>query len=414
MKIAIIGSGVSGLVAAYLLHRDHHITVYEAGDHVGGHANTVRVNGNGQTYGVDTGFVVFNEQAYPNFVKLLDRLEVASQPGEMSFSVQCEATELEYASRSLGTVFAQRGNLLRPSFYRMLMDIRRFFREAREVLEERYDPLTLGEYFRKNRYSRAFVNHHIIPMGSAIWSAPPGQFEEFPVKEFVRFFDHHGFLRIRDRSPWRTICNGSRQYVDALTKTFSDRVHVGTPVRRVRRFDDAVEVDTLRFGTERFDRVIMATHSDQALAVLQDPSDDEREILGAIPYQINETVLHSDASLMPTRRRAWASWNYFKPRSATGRTSITYCMNKLQALKAPEAMCVSLNRTDVIDPEKVIQRMTYHHPMFDSRSFDAQRKHDRINGVRRTHYCGAYWGYGFHEDGVRSALAACKPLGVGL
>jgi len=414
MKIAIIGSGVSGLVAAYLLHREHEITVFEAGDHIGGHANTIRVNGNGQAHDVDTGFVVFNEQAYPNFVKLLDQLGVASQPSEMSFSVQCASTGLEYASRSLDTVFAQRSNLLSPSFYRMLFDIRRFFREAREVLDERYEPLTLGEYLYKRGYSRSFVDQHIIPMGSAIWSAAPGQFEAFPAKEFVRFFDNHGFLQVRNRSPWRTIRGGSRQYVEAVTRSFRDRIHVQTPVTGVRRREDAVEVDTPRLGTERFDRVILATHSDQALGMLEDASDDERRILCAMPYQANDTVLHSDANLMPTRRKAWASWNYYKPKDANDRVSITYCMNRLQSLTATKDFCVTLNRSEAIDPDKVIKRMTYHHPVFDTRSFDAQKEHDRINGVRRTHYCGAYWGYGFHEDGVRSALAACKPLGVGL
>jgi predicted NAD/FAD-binding protein len=392
----------------------HQVTVYEANDRIGGHANTVSVPSNGRTYPVDTGFVVFNEPAYPNFVKLLKRLGVASQPSDMSFSVQCERSGMEYASASLDALFAQRRNLLKPSFYKILFDIRRFYRNAHEVLNGSSEELTLGDYLRHRKFSREFINGHIIPMGSAIWSAAPNKLADFPARHFVQFFDNHGFLKLRDRSPWRTIRGGSREYVSAISAPFKDRIRLQAPVRSVRRHETHVDMQTDAFGTERFDQVVLATHSDQSLAMLADATPAEREVLGAIPYQRNETVLHRDARLLPSYRKAWSSWNYYKPADERDCVSITYYMNKLQSLAADDAFCVSLNRNSQIDEEQVIRRMTYHHPAYDSRSFDAQRRFQEINGVRRTHFCGAYWGYGFHEDGVRSALNVCKHFGVEL
>lgn len=414
MRIAIIGTGVSGLVAAYVLNRAHDITVFEAADAPGGHANTVSVQAGERTIGVDTGFVVFNESAYPNFVKLLEQLGVASQPSDMSFSVQCAGSRLEYASHSLGGVFAQPSNILKPSFHRMLHDIRRFFRDSREVLSNGHGTMTLGDYLQERRYSRAFVQNHLIPMGSAVWSAKPSQFADFPVRQFVRFFDNHGFLQVRNRPGWRTVTGGSHRYVDAITATFRDRLRLNTPVRGVRRTEQGVEMRTDKHGVEHFDDVVIATHSDQALRMLDDPSDEERRVLGAIRYQANDTVLHTDARLLPTRRNAWASWNYFKPADPQDSVSITYCMNRLQSIESADPFCVTLNRTPAIETSRIIRRMNYEHPVYDMSAFDAQGKHDRISGVRHTHYCGAYWGYGFHEDGVRNALRVCARFGLEL
>ncbi|MCG8407829.1 MAG: FAD-dependent oxidoreductase [Phycisphaerales bacterium] len=416
MRIAIVGSGVSGLVAAYLLQRDHEITVFEADDRVGGHAHTVDVMSGNRRLGVDTGFMVFNEAAYPNFTKLMHRLGVQSQPSDMSFSVQCAATGLEYSSTSFDSLFAQRGNLLRPSFYRMLSDIRRFYRESREVLNGngRFERVTLGDYLRERRYSRAFIEHHIVPMGAAIWSSGPSRFETFPVRQFVRFFDNHSFLQVNNRIPWRTITGGSRSYVEAITRSFRDRIRVNTAVHGVRRHREFVELTTDAKLSDCFDCVVIAVHSDQALRMLADPSDLEQAVLGAIPYQRNDTVLHTDRQVLPMREKAWASWNYHRPRESSNRVSITYCMNKLQNFEAAAPYCVSLNRCPEIDPSRVVRRMVYHHPVFDHNSFAMQERHREINGVRRTYYCGAYWGYGFHEDGVRSALAVCEKFGRGL
>lgn len=413
MRIAIIGSGISGLVVAHLLHDEHDITVFEADGRLGGHAHTINVRHGDRRVGVDTGFVVFNEAAYPNFTRLLRHLRVESQLSDMSFSVQCARTGLEYGSTSVDSMFAQRGNLLRPSFYRMLADIRRFYRESREVLNGNgnFANVTLGDYLRDRRYSTAFIDHHIVPMGAAIWSGGAATIETFPIQQFIRFFDNHSFLQINDRSPWRTITGGSQRYVDAISQPFRDRVRLGTPVKSVRRFDDHVEVTTAARPTEKFDAVVMAVHSDQALRMLSDPTEAESSVLGAIGYQRNDTVLHTDRRMLPAREKAWASWNYYRPQESSDRVAMTYYMNKLQHIESPAPYCVSLNRCSDIDEKKVVRRMVYHHPIFDRHSFAAQSRHAEIDGVKRTHYCGAYWGYGFHEDGVRSALAVCEKFG---
>lgn len=416
MRIAIIGSGISGLVVAHLLHADHDITIFEADDRIGGHAHTVNVSTGDRRVGIDTGFMVFNEKAYPNFTELLSRLGVSSQQSDMSFSVHCAQSGLEYASTSVDALFAQRGNLLRPSFYRMLADIRRFYREAPEVLNgnSRFDGMTLGDYLHERRYSRAFIDQHIVPMGAAIWSSDASQLESFPVRPFVQFFDNHNFLQISDRPTWRTISGGSQTYVDAISRPFRDRVRLNAPVRSVCRRDDYVEITSDGRTNERFDRVVIAAHSDQALRMLADPTESERAILGAMRYQRNDTVLHTDARMLPKREKAWASWNYYRPQEPADHVSVTYCMNKLQNFSAPSPYCVSLNRCDAIDDSRVVRRLVYEHPVYDQASFDAQARHLEISGRHRTYYCGAYWGYGFHEDGVRSGLAVCRQFGRGL
>jgi predicted NAD/FAD-binding protein len=413
MRIAVIGSGIAGMVAAHLLAREHEITLFEAGGHVGGHTNTVEVELAGRSYAVDTGFIVFNERTYPNFIRLLDRFGVASRPTTMSFSVKCERSGLEYNGTSLNGLFAQRRNLLRPDFHRMVRDILRFYREARELLDRDDDDLTLGEYLAARRYSRQFVDWHIVPMGAAVWSADPVAMLEFPARSFVRFFDNHGFLQLLDRPAWRVVAGGSHSYIAPLIRSYRDGIRLRTPVRAVRRHPDHVVVSSAA-GAERFDHVVLATHSDQALALLADPSEREREILGAIAYQRNEAVLHTDASVLPRRRRAWAAWNYHLLDREGGPVAVTYAMNILQGFDAPEQLCVTLNRDDAIDPARVLRRITYHHPVFTPRSVAAQRRHAEISGLHRTHYCGAYWRHGFHEDGVWSGLAVGRAFGQGI
>jgi predicted NAD/FAD-binding protein len=414
MKIAVVGTGISGLVAAYLLGGEHELTLFEAGDYVGGHTNTIAVERFGRRYAVDTGFIVFNERTYPNFIRLLDQVGVASHPTTMSFSVRCERSGLEYNGTDLNRLFAQRRNLVRPSFYRMVRDILRFYREAPALLEEEDDGLTLGAYLERERYSRQFVDQHIIPMGAAVWSSEPRRMLAFPARHFVQFFSHHGFLSVSDRPRWRVVSGGSQQYVGPLTRRFADRIRLRCPVRTIARKRDGVRVTPWGGEPERFDAVVVATHSDQALALLADPSPAEREILGAIPYQRNETVLHTDARLLPHRRRAWAAWNYHILDPATQAVAVTYNMNLLQGIESPEPFCVTLNRSAAIDPAKVIARLTYHHPVYTAAGVAAQRRWDEVNGVNRTYFCGAYWGFGFHEDGVNSALAVARRFGLTL
>jgi len=419
MKIAIVGTGIAGNVAAHRLARDHDITVFEADARIGGHTNTVDVVMEGRRWSIDTGFIVFNDVTYPNFVALLDELGVASQPSDMSFSVSDQASGLEYNGRSLNTLFAQRRNLLRPSFHRMLLDVLRFNREAPALLEPGAGRVTLGEYLRAQGYSRGFVEHYILPMGAAIWSASPAGMARVPAAFFVRFFHNHGLLTVDGRPQWRVIRGGSKRYVERLVAGHRDRIRLNAPVHWIRRHPGYVEVKVRGAEVERFDRVFLACHSDQALRLLTDATPQEREVLGAIAYQRNEAVLHTDASLMPRRRRAWAAWNYHLPAGAgyagpdvadvgERKVTLTYNMNILQGLDAAAQFCVTLNDRGAIDPDRVIQRIDYAHPLFTERAVAAQQRHREINGARRTYYCGAYWRYGFHEDGVVSALDALR------
>ena len=409
MKIAVIGTGIAGNVAAYKLAQDHDITVYEADSRIGGHTNTVDVLAAGQTWAVDTGFIVFNDATYPNFIALLDELGVESQASDMSFSVRSERRPLEYNGASLNALFAQRRNLLKPSFYRMLIDILRFNREAIALLAEPENMVTLGDYLARNGYSDEFIEHYIVPMGAAIWSATPGGIRAVPAAFFIRFFHNHGLLSVKDRPTWRVIKGGSRNYLDKLVAGHRERIRLNAKVEWVRRHPEYIEVKAKGCGVETYDRVFMACHSDQALAALADPTRQERDVLGAIGYQQNEAVLHTDASMMPRKRRAWAAWNYHIPKDSAdldGKVTLTYNMNILQGLKAPVEFCVTLNHTHAIDPEKIIRVINYTHPVFTERAVAAQQHHRQINGARRTYYCGAYWRYGFHEDGVVSAMTA--------
>jgi len=410
MRIAVIGAGISGMVVTYLLSEDHDVVVFEANDYIGGHTNTIDVELNGANYPVDTGFIVFNQDTYPNFVKLMQQLGVAWQPSNMSFSVQSEKTDLEYSPSTLNSLFAQRRNLLRPSFYRMLMDAFRFRREVQEILRANDYETTLGAYLEGKGYSQTFIHHFIIPMGEAIWSADPKQFNEFPAHYFVQFFNNHGFLKVRDQPQWQVIKGGSKSYVEPLTRSYRDKVRLSCPVESIKRHPDYVELTQRNGEVERFDQVVIAAHSDQALAMLTDPSDAEREILEAIPYQDNLAILHTDPSLLPKRKAAWASWNYHIPREELGRVAVTYYMNMLQSLTSPVDFCLTLNRPEIIDRTKVIRE----HPVYSPKGPLAQKRRLEINGVNRTYFCGAYWGYGFHEDGVKSALAVCEHFGKSL
>lgn len=405
MKVAVVGTGISGLVAARGLHTEHDLTVYEAGDWIGGHTNTVDVEAEGESLAIDTGFIVFNEATYPRFCRLLRGLGVAWKDSEMSFSVRCDGTGLEYNGTNLDGLFAQRSNVLRPAFWRMVREILRFYREAPEILERPDDETTLGEYLDRGRYSPLFVEKHLIPMGAAVWSSTPETMRAFPMRFLVQFFHNHGFLRVEDRPQWLVVKGGSREYVKPLVAPFRERIRTRTPVVSVRRAEGGVLLRTKDGEEERFDRVVLATHADTSRALLADATELEREVLGAFEFQRNEAVLHTDARLMPRRRRAWASWNYHVTDPVSDLPTVTYWMNNLQGLDAGEDYLVTLNRTDDIDRSRVLRSITYHHPIFSTETVRAQRRHAEIDGVHGVHFCGAYWRYGFHEDGVHSAEA---------
>ena len=413
MRIAIVGAGVSGLVAAHQLCAEHDVHVFEAGDWVGGHTHTVDVETAAGPVAVDTGFIVLNDRNYPSFERLLDRLGVPTQPAPMSFSVADTDGTFEWSSGSVNGMFACRGHVVDPAFHRMLRDLLRFQREARDLVGLNGSGPTLGAWLERSGYSREFVERLLIPQASAVWSANPREMWSFPASFLAEFFDNHGQLGIRGRPQWRAVTGGSARYVERLIEPFADRIHTSTPVEWIERHDDHVDVKARGHEPEPFDHVVLALHSDQALRVLRDPSDREREILSAIPYQPNEVVLHTDRSLLPRRRRAWASWNFHLLDDPPPRTTVTYDMNRLQSLDTSEQFCVTLNRTEQIDPAHVVGRWRYDHPVFTRAGVAAQARHAEISGVRRTHYCGAYWGWGFHEDGVRSALRACDWFGWG-
>lgn len=405
MRIAVIGTGIAGNVAAYKLAREHDITVFESAGYVGGHTNTISVEENERTVPVDTGFIVFNDRTYPNFIALLDELGQDSQPSEMSFSVHAEETGFEYKGQTLNTLFAERRNFFRPRFYRMVRDILRFNEQAPNFPDHASENTTLGEYLDENAYSREFRDLYLIPMAAAIWSAEPVAVPDMPIGFLVRFFANHGLLQLKDRPIWRVIEGGSREYVEKLVRGHRDRIRLNAPVEALRRHDDGVDVKTASGGWETFDCVFVGCHSDQALDMLTDPTDAEREVLGAIPYQRNEAILHTDETLMPRRRRAWAAWNYRLPENPRRQVAVTYNMNILQSIDSATQYCVTLNDDRHIDPARIIRRVQYEHPIINAESVAAQARQAEIN-ADRTFYCGAYWRNGFHEDGVASAIAA--------
>lgn len=423
MKIAIIGSGIAGNTIAHHLHSKHDITVFEANSHIGGHTHTHDIELFGKNYAIDTGFIVFNDRTYPNFIGLLDKLKVAWQPSQMSFSVHNEITGLEYNGTTLNSLFAQRRNFLKPSFYGMIRDILRFNKQSLALLESDNE-IKLGDYLTQNHYKPAFINNYILPMGAAIWSTDATQMLDFPARFLVRFFHHHGMLTVNNRPQWRTITGGSARYVEKLTEDFKFKIKLNTPIASVKRLNNTVIIKPVNGDEQKFDYVFFACHSDQALKILgTDATVQECEILSAIPYQENTVYLHHDISLLPKRKLAWAAWNYHvtakpsdtKPSHAqpsdvgsSNKVQVTYNMNILQNIQSPEPILVTLNHTNFINPAKVIKRLKYMHPVYTINGIVAQARHADISGHNHTGYAGAYWLNGFHEDGVVSALTALE------
>lgn len=411
MKMAIIGSGISGLTCAHYLHKQHDITLFEANDYIGGHTATVDVEVASGQYAIDTGFIVFNNRTYPNFQRLMSEIGISGQETEMSFSVHNDESGLEYNGHSVASLFAQKRNFFNPKFYKFIAEILRFNKEAREAyaVSTHGDPLieqTLGDFLNRRHFSEYFCQNYILPMGAAIWSSTLSDMRAFPLKFFLRFFANHGLLEVANRPQWYVIPGGSRQYVRKMVPAFEDRVRLNARIKQVTRFHDHVIVHSEQ-GDERFDKVVFACHSDQALALLADPTKQERDILGDIDYQDNDVVLHTDEKMLPKRKAAWASWNYHlgKDEGLESRpAALTYNMNILQGITSPETFCVTLNQTDNIDPSKILRTFVYAHPVFDQKCIAAQQKREQISGVNNTWFCGAYWYNGFHEDGVRSAL----------
>ncbi|MGE6790458.1 NAD(P)/FAD-dependent oxidoreductase [Pseudomonas guineae] len=412
MKIAIIGSGIAGLTSAYLLNRRHDITVFEAGAWIGGHTHTVDVQVDGRSYAVDTGFIVFNNWTYPNFIRLLNQLGVGFKDTEMSFSVSDPVSGVEYNGHNLNSLFAQRSNLISPKFWSMVRDILRFNREALNDLNQQriVRDMTLGDYLKANAYSERFIQHYIVPMGAAIWSMSLHDMLGFPLQFFVRFFKNHGLLSVSDRPQWCVVEGGSSSYIAPLTESFKQRIRLNCPVSQVERDADGVTLHS-RQGSERFDKVVFACHSDQALALLAQPSRIETDILGALPYADNDVVLHTDTRLLPKRPLAWASWNYRLGGPTDQPAAVTYDMNILQGIQSDTTFCVSLNQTAAIDPSKILARYTYAHPQYSLAGTQAQARWEELLGANHSYFCGAYWANGFHEDGVVSALRIAREFG---
>ena len=412
MKIAIIGSGISGLTSAYLLNRNHDITVFEANDYIGGHTHTHNIKIKDKEYAVDTGFIVYNERTYPNFIKLLDTLGVERQLSTMGFSVKSASEDYEYAGESLNSLFAKRSNIFRLGFLRMLYEMYRFGKKSDSTGLGLDVSITLGTYLRSENYSNEFINYFIIPMGAAIWSTPANKVLDMPAYFFIKFFYNHGMLEIINRPKWWVIKDGSSAYIKKIIKGFESKINLSTPIRTVSRLDNGIEIETANSKKPLiFDAVVFATHSDQALGMLKDPTEKEKDILSSIPYQKNEVLLHTDSSVLPKRKLAWASWNYQLDSNPESPVVLTYNMNILQSLDCDETFCVTLNDHQSVDKSKVLKKITYHHPLFTVKGIEAQKRKLEISGVNNTYYCGAYWHNGFHEDGVASAIEVCKHFG---
>ncbi|TFH92805.1 NAD(P)/FAD-dependent oxidoreductase [Vibrio ouci] len=413
MKIAIIGTGISGLTCGYYLYRQHDVTLYEANDYIGGHTATVDVQLDDKTYAVDTGFIVYNDRTYPSFIALMAEIGVEGQPSQMSFSVRNDSNGLEYNGHTISTLFAQRRNWLNPKFYSFILEILRFNRMVKEIAsEDKQGKSTLGDFLAQHKFSDYFCDNYILPMGAAIWSSTLADMRAFPLQFFARFFLNHGLLDITNRPQWYVVKGGSREYIPALTKGFVDRIRLNTPVESVHR-DSAGVIIRANGKVERFDQVIFACHSDQAKKLLHDASKAESNILKGLAYQANEVILHTDEQLLPKRKAAWASWNYWLDGSSSEQSrapTLTYNMNILQHIESPYTFCVSLNSSAQIDPDKVLKRFVYHHPVFNQETINAQARRGEINGINKTWFCGAYWYNGFHEDGVRSALDVVRGI----
>ena len=416
MKIAIVGTGISGLTTAYLLNKKHAVTVFEKNDYVGGHTHTHNINLNNKNYAVDSGFICYNENTYPNFIKLLKILGVESQKTTMGFSVKSKKKKLEYAGNSLNSLFSQRKNIFSISFLWMIRDILLFNKNAKKDLATISSKITLGEYLKNNNYSKAFIYNYIVPMGAAIWSTKATSMLDISALFFVRFFDNHGLLQINNRPNWWVIKGGSKEYVKKLVSSFKENIRLSSPVYSINRTDEKIEIKLSSDNAqiETFDAVVIATHSDQALKLLSDKTSLEEEILSALPYQKNEALLHTDHSVLPKNKLAWASWNYNLDQEPEAPIALTYNMNILQSFNATETFCVTLNSNGLINPTKVIKKLKYDHPLFTVKGIAAQKRKHEISGVNNTYFCGAYWRNGFHEDGVVSALDVAKQFGISL
>ena len=414
MKIAIIGTGISGLTAAYLLNRKHDIVVFEKNDYIGGHTHTHTIKANQSKLSVDSGFIVYNEVTYPNFIKLLDQLGVKRQKTTMGFSVKSEKKNLEYAGNTLKSIFAQRLNYFRPSFWIMLRDILRFNKKGKADLANLSANIKLGAYLKENNYSQSFINHYIIPMGSAIWSTKAGRILDMPALFFIRFFNNHGLMQVKNRSGWWVIQGGSQEYVKKMIESFNSKIKLNTTVSSIDRTEKEIIIKTRDNKEEIYDAVVIATHSDQALQILSKPTQEEKEILGTLHYQPNDAFLHTDTSVLPKRKLAWASWNYNLDQHKDKPMAMTYNMNMLQSLESEDTYCVTLNNHDLVNKQKVLKNLHYEHPQFTPEGIHAQKRKHEISGVNNTYYCGAYWRNGFHEDGVVSALEVCSHFGVTL
>ena len=412
MKLAIIGSGISGLTVGHLLNRKHDISIFEANDYIGGHTHTHKLNIRNRDYLIDTGFIVYNERTYPSFIKLLDQLGVERQLSTMGFSVKSTSKDYEYSGESINSLFAKRSNIFRLSFLKMLYEMYKFGKEADSNGLGLNVTMTLGEYLKEKKYSKEFIHYFITPMGAAIWSTPANKVLDMPAYFFIKFFYNHGMLEISNRPNWWVIKNGSSQYISKLIKGFEDKIYLSSPVKKVARTGDGVELFLVKNDKKlNFDAVIFATHSDQALSLLESPSDLEEEILKSFPYQKNEVLLHTDDTVLPKRKLAWASWNYQLDADQSAPVVLTYNMNILQSIQSDQTFCVTLNDHDSVDQSKVIKKLSYDHPLFTVDAIAAQKRKHEISGINNTYYCGAYWRNGFHEDGVVSALDVCKQFG---
>lgn len=414
MRIAVVGSGISGNLAARLLATENQVDLFEAGSHPGGHAHTVRTEAYDREVEADVAFMVLNRRTYPHLCRMFELLGVDTQPSDMSLSVRCRKTGLEYQGSSLSGLFSQRRNLIRPSFLGMLRDIVRFNKRAIEFCEDPDDGVLLGEFLDRLRLGKPFRDHYLVPMSAAIWSADPTVLDQFPARFILGFFLNHGLLQLRDRPQWLTVAGRSQSYVAELLRPLGERVFLNCPVTGVRRVEAGVRLSFHDRDPADYDHVVLACHADQSLAILEDASEAERDVLSGFPYQPNSGVLHTDESLLPSSRRAWASWNYHIPDRPNRQVSVTYDLNRLQRLGLPGPLCLTLNADEEIDPAKVLQRFTFTHPIFSMKSIESQRRFGEINCVSGVSYCGAYWGYGFHEDGVNSALAAVRDFGLTL
>ena len=412
LNIAVIGSGISGLTTAHLLSRKHNITLFEKNDYIGGHTHTHSIEEEGTIYNVDSGFIVYNENTYPNFIKLLDSLNVKRQHSSIGFSVKSYNKDFEYSGNSLSAVFSKKSNLFNPYFLNMLRFIIRFNKNSVKDLETMNESTLLIDYLKSKNYSDYFINYYIIPMAASIWSTSPNFILEMPAIFFIRFFDNHGLLKITNRPQWWVIKNGSKQYVKKILDDFNGTIHLNTTINELKRESNKVYIK-INNDTKIFDAVVLATHSDQSLSIIKDLSDNEKNVLGKIKYQKNTALIHTDTSILPKRKKAWSSWNYLLDKN-DNKVILTYNMNILQSLKSKKTYCVTLNNTDMINENKIIKKITYHHPLFTKESVYAQSQKNLICGVNNTYFCGAYWGNGFHEDGVNSALDVCKKFGIDL